>query len=201
MPSRQIVSNILEKDMIGEPVLLEAEYSAPLTHKQRVCDPALAGGALLDIGIYCLSFASMFFGNDIIDISTTFTKFETGVDATDNIHFTYRDGKKAHLRTSMVNSLYNRGIIQGTHGRLEVDDINNFSSIRVYDAEGNLLYIPEIPQKINGLEYELLACVRALETGTLECEELPHHESIQIMKQMDFLRRKWGIIYPFEIQN
>lgn len=198
MPSVQIVTALLDEGVIGEPLFLDAEYSAPLTHKQRVCDPALAGGALLEVGIYCLNFASMFLGNDIIEVSTHCTKYETGVDATDDIQYTYKNGKHAHLRTSMVNELVNRGIIWGTAGRIEVYDLNNFSRICVYDIEGKMIRTPQIPPQINGLEYEVLACIHALDASQLECAEMPHAEIVCIMEQMDYLRQKWGIVYPFE---
>lgn len=198
MPSRQIVEKLLVQGVIGEPVSLEAEFSVPLSHKQRMYDPALAGGALLDLGMYCLTFASMYFGDEIAGVTSHVEKLDTGVDATDDIYYTYADGKKAHLRTSMVTGPVNRGEIQGTQGRIEVDTLNNFSAIRVYDNAGNLSQEPEIPPQINGYEYEVLSCVRAMEAGALECEEMPHSETIEIMEQMDRLRREWGVVYPFE---
>ena len=79
-----------------------------------------------------------------------------------------------------------------------MDNLNNFSAIRVYDAEGNLRQEPEIPVQINGYEYEVLACVQAMKAGALECEEMPHSETLEIMEQMDRLRRDWGVVYPFE---
>ena len=199
MPGRQIVEKLLAQGVIGEPISLEAEFSVPLSHKQRMYDPALAGGALLDLGMYCLTFASMYFGDEIAEVTSRVEKLDTGVDAVDDIYYTYADGKKAHLRTSMVTGPVNRGEIKGTQGRIEVDTLNNFTAIRVYDNAGNLLQEPEIPAQINGYEYEVLACVRALETGTLECEEMPHSETIEIMEQMDRLRREWGVVYPFEV--
>lgn len=200
MPGRQIVERLLTQGVIGEPISLEAEFSVPLSHKQRMYDPALAGGALLDLGMYCLTFASMYFGDEIAGVTSQAEKLDTGVDAVDDIYYTYADGKKAHLRTSMITGPVNRGEIKGTRGRIEVDTLNNFTAIRVYDNAGNLLQEPEIPAQINGYEYEVLACVRALETGTLECEEMPHSETIEIMEQMDRLRREWGVVYPFEVE-
>ena len=200
MPGRQIVEKLLAQGVIGEPISLEAEFSVPLSHKQRMYDPALAGGALLDLGMYCLTFASMYFGDEIAEVTSRAEKLDTGVDAMDDIYYTYVDGKKAHLRTSMVTGPVNRGEIKGTQGRIEVDTLNNFSAIRVYDNAGNLLQEPEIPAQINGYEYEVLACVRAMEAGNLECEEMPHSETIEIMEQMDRLRREWGVVYPFEVE-
>lgn len=200
MPGRQIVERLLAQGAIGEPISLEAEFSVPLSHKQRMYDPALAGGALLDLGMYCLTFASMYFGDEIAEVTSRAEKLDTGVDAMDDIYYTYADGKKAHLRTSMITGPVNRGEIKGTWGRIEVDTLNNFTAIRVYDNAGNLLQEPEIPVQINGYEYEVLVCVRAMETGNLECEEMPHSETIEIMEQMDRLRREWGVVYPFEVE-
>lgn len=200
MPGRQIVESLLAQGVIGETISLEAEFSVPLSHKQRMYDPALAGGALLDLGMYCLTFASMYFGDEIAGVTSQAEKLDTGVDAMDDIYYTYADGKKAHLRTSMITGPVNRGEIKGTRGRIEVDTLNNFTAIRVYDNAGNLLQEPEIPVQINGYEYEVLACVRAMEAGNLECEEMPHSETIEIMEQMDRLRREWGVVYPFEVE-
>lgn len=197
-PARQIVENLLAEGVIGKPLSLEAEFSVPLSHKRRMYDPALAGGALLDLGMYCLTFASMYFGNAITDVTSRGERLDTGVDATDDITYTYEDGRKARLRTSMITGPVNRGEIRGTQGYIQVDHLNNFSAIRVYDAEGNLRRQPEIPDQINGYEYEVLACVRALKAGALECEEMPHSETLEIMEQMDRLRQDWGVVYPFE---
>ena len=102
MPARQIVEKLLAEGAIGEPLSLEAEFSVPLSHKQRMYDPALAGGALLDLGMYCLTFASMYFGDAVAEVISHAEKLDTGVDATDDIYYTYENGRKAHLRTSMV---------------------------------------------------------------------------------------------------
>ncbi len=198
IPARRIVEKLLEEGAIGEPLSLEAEFSVPLRHKQRMYDPALAGGALLDLGMYCLTFASMYFGDAVTEVTSHVEKLDTGVDATDDIYYTYADGRRAHLRTSMVTGPVNRGEIRGTQGCIQVETLNNFSAIRVYDAAGNLRQEPEIPAQINGYEYEVLACVRAMEAGALECGEMPHSETIEIMEQMDRLRRDWGVVYPFE---
>ncbi len=201
LPARQIVESLLKEGIIGDPLTLEAEFSVPLSHVRRMYDPALAGGALLDLGMYCLTFASMYFGNEIARVESRAEKLDTGVDAVDEIEYFYQDGRKAHLRTSMVTGPVNRGEIRGTRGRIEVDNLNNYAAIRVYDTAGNLLREPEIPPQINGYEYEVLACVRALEAGRQECAEMPHALTLEIMEQMDRLRRDWGVVYPFETEE
>ena len=198
MPAREIVHGVIESGAIGELTTIEGEFSIPLTHKQRMCDPALAGGALLDLGMYTLTFASMYFGDDIVSVESDCVKYETGVDAIDDICYTYQDGKKAHLRTSFVTGPINEGAIIGTNGKLTIETLNNYSKICRYDLNGNMEEEYPIPEQINGYEYEVLACLEALEEGRLECEEMPHKETIEIMRQMDTLRKMWGVRYPFE---
>ena len=68
----------------------------------------------------------------------------------------------------------------------------------MYDLNHNLLKTVEVPKQINGYEYEVLACKKALEAGALECPQMPHSETIRMMEWMDKLRADWGIRYPFE---
>lgn len=198
LPAADMIRKLLADGAIGEPQSLTAEFSIPLTHKQRMYDPALAGGALLDLGMYTLTFASMYFGDEIVKVETECEKYETGVDGTDLIHYTYADGKEAHLRTSFVTGPVNEGTICGTEGSLRVENLNNYSAIQRYDKEGNPCENVAIPPQINGYEYEVLACIRALEAGKTECEEMPHAETLEIMKRMDELRAAWGVVFPFE---
>lgn len=198
MPSRNTVEELLSQKIIGEPQRIEAEFSVELSHIERMTNPALAGGALLDLGMYTLTFTSMFFGDDIIKMESNCEKYETGVDATDNITLTYRDGKIANLRTSMVTGPKNYGKIYGTKGYIEVKDLNNFSKIDIYNEENECVKTLYPPKQINGYEYEVLACKEAIEADELECEQMPHEETLTIMRWMDQLRKSWGIIYPFE---
>lgn len=175
-----------------------AEFSEFLSQHQRMYDPALAGGALLDLGIYAITFASMYFGDDFSKVESSCEKYETGVDATNDIYFTYPDGKRAHLHSSFVNGSVNEGTIYGTKGSVHVDTLMNYSRICVNNLDGNLIKEYPIPSQINGYEYEVLACIDALDHGKLECEQMPHTETIKIMKWMDEIRYGWGIRYPFE---
>lgn len=198
IPAQNIIREVMDSGVLGDIQSLYAEFSVPLSHIQRMYDPNLAGGALLDLGMYALTFASMYFGDNIVSIETTCEKYETGVDATDDIVYTYANGKTAHLRTSFVQGPINEGKIFGTNGYLYASDLNNYSSIKRFDNEGNLVETYKIPAQINGYEYELLASLDAIERGELECTEMLHSETIEIMRQMDELRARWNVVYPFD---
>ena len=77
--------------------------------------------------------------------------------------------------------------------------IRDSRNIELHSPDGTLLQKISIPEQINGYEYEILACKRAIEDGEAECEDMPHAETLTIMKQMDALRQEWGIKYPFEV--
>ena len=199
IPARHIVRELLESGIIGKATSMKAVFEAPMTHIPRLTDPALAGGALLDIGVYTLNFASMFFGDDVEKIETTCVKYKTGVDGTDDIYYTYHDGKTAHLHTSILaDSVTRNGTIFGTKGSVFVEKISNYTAIRVYDREGSLLKDCPIPPQVNGYEYEILACKQALQNGKLECDEMPHQMTLAIMRRMDMLRETWGVRFPFD---
>lgn len=198
MPGRQMIQNIIESGKIGEVDSVEADFSVPISNVPRLNDPALAGGALLDLGIYTLTFASMFLGNDIASVKSRCIKYKTGVDATDFIEFTYNDGKQAFLRTSMVSGSRNEGRINGTAGYIEVFNLNSLEKINVYDLNGQLKETLIPPQIVNGYEYEVIESKKVIEEGKSECSMMTHAETIIIMKQMDELRKSWGVKYPFE---
>ena len=140
----------------------------------------------------------MFLGDDVATTRSRCIKYRTGVDATDFIEFTYADGKQAFLRTSMVSGSKNEGKINGTNGYIEVFNLNNLEKINIYDGDGQLKETIVPPQIVNGYEYEVLACIEAIKEGKLECEQMPHSETLLIMERMDELRRSWNVKYPFE---
>ena len=198
MPSRKIVTDIIESGELGDVHMLSANLGYRLIDKERLTNPELAGGALLDVGVYPLNFASMFFGNDIENITSSCVKFDTGVDGQAGMILTYKDGRMATLHTGMYAATEQYGIIYGSKGYLIAYNINNIDKIEVFSSDRKLIRTIHVPEQITGYEYEVEACMRALNEGRLECEEMPHSETIRLMEQMDTLRAQWGIRYPFE---
>lgn len=198
MPSRRMIDDLIGEGALGEVVSLTANLGYPLTHVERIMEPALAGGALLDIGIYPLNFASMVLGDEVEDVTSACVKTSTGVDAQSSIVLRYRDGKMATLHTTVLAATEQYGIIYGTKGYLIAHNINNIDRISLFGPDRSLRREITVPKQITGYEYEVEACRRALETGALECPEMPHAQTLRMMEQMDALRRDWGVRYPFE---
>lgn len=198
IPMRKTLDEVLSSGVIGTPYSLYATLSYPITDKARMVDPALAGGALLDIGVYTLNFASMVFGDDVKEVKASAILTERGVDAVDSIALHYRDGKMAVLHCDMRAASNREGAIYGDKGYIMVQNINNCEGIRVYSTEHQLLASYETPPQITGYEYEVLACKRAIENGDLECSEMSHAETLYIMELMDQIRAQIGVVYPNE---
>lgn len=198
MPMVDEIKKVLDSGMIGRPMLLSANLSYALEHVQRLYDPALAGGSLLDLGVYPINFASMFFGTDIAKVSSFCTYTETGVDKQETITIQYRDGKVASLTASHCCVGDRKGIIQGTSGFMVIENINNYENFTVYDKDRKKILFKKAPKQVTGYEYEVMACAQALREGALECPQMPHRETIRVMEFMDSLRKEWGVVYPFE---
>lgn len=196
MPGLQIIRQLIADGRIGDVDFVEAELSVSAGKAERFRRPELGGGALLDTGVYTLTFASLFLGDDVVSTRSRCIPFSTGVDATSVVELTYRDGRQAFLRQSMVEDYYSIGRINGTRGRIEVHGINGLGDIRIFDGDGELVEKRNPSNQINGYEYELLACVKAIEAGKLECAEMPHAQTLRIMEQMSGLHRSWGIELP-----
>lgn len=198
MPSRRYIKKIIDSGEIGVPSLLTAHLSYPVSHKERIIRPELGGGALLDLGVYCINFALMNFGDNISEITSVCTKSETGMDMTDNITIAYRDGRTAVLTSSALCADDRQGIIRGDRGYIVVDNINNPLHIELYDRSHELVRTYDMPPQITGFEYEVQACMDAIKAGKTEPEAMPHSEITKVMEIMDSLRADWGVRFPGE---
>ena len=198
MPSRQLINETLASGVIGRVSTLTCNLSYPVTYKERIIRPELAGGALLDVGIYGLNFALMHFGDDILrtDSSVAFT--DTGVDAQETITLHYRDGKMAVITAGVLARSDRKGIFYGDKGYIIVENINNPQSISVYNLSDELVEKIEVPAQITGYEYQIREAMARIRAGELEAASMPLSESIAVMERMDSLRKSWGLVYPME---
>lgn len=198
LPMRKVLEDVIASNVVGKPQMLTANLGYLISWKDRITKPELAGGALLDVGVYTLNFASMAFGDDIAQITGTAVLNENGVDLQNSITLVYKDGKMAVLNSSALGLSDRRGIIYCDNGYIETENVNNCEGIRVYDKDRRLIAAYEKPQQITGYEYEVEACVQAIEKGEIQCPQMPHEEILRMMSWMDELRRQWGIVYPME---
>lgn len=198
MPMWKTLREVLDSGVIGEPMTMTCNLCYLIDQVPRLMQPELGGGALLDVGVYTMNFASLVFGNEIETITTKALMTDTGVDAQNSMIFTYPNGKMAILNSSLRVLSDRKGIIYGTRGFVVVENINNFESITVYNENREVTAVYQQPEQITGYEYQVLACREAIEAGQTECPQMPHEETLRIMAQMDAVREQWGLKYPME---
>lgn len=198
MPLSHKIREIMESGIIGEPRIITATLCYMMEKKERIIKPELCGGALLDLGVYTLNFARMYFGTDIVRTVSNCHIGPTGMDMHECISLSYADGKMANLQSGALCLNDRQGIISGTEGHIRVDNINCPENIQVYRNYELVQTFCKSPDMINGYEYQVLEAKRCIENGLIESPMMPHEESISIMKQMDSLRMEWNVRYPMD---
>ena len=198
MPLSHKVTEIMQSGIIGEPRILTATLCYMMEHKERIVRPELCGGALLDLGVYCLNFARMYFGTDIKRTVTNVHIGPTGMDMHECISLSYADGKMANLQSGALCLNDRQGIISGVDGYIRVDNVNCPELVEVYRNYELVATYKKPADMVTGYEYQVFECKRCIEQGLLESPMMPHAETLSIMKQMDELRKEWGVRYPMD---
>ncbi len=199
MPLSLQIADLVRNGAIGNPHTLSANLCYPISEKERVKQPELGGGALLDIGIYALNFTAMVFGDGIERTVSACTKNEEGVDAQESITQFFRGNRMAVLYSSIYPRSDRKGIISGDGGHIIVENINNPEIARVYNLDYQLVAEYPAPKQISGFEYQVAACFDAMDKGLLETPFMPHKETLRIMRMMDEFRREWGVVFPNDL--
>ncbi|MDE5596948.1 MAG: Gfo/Idh/MocA family oxidoreductase, partial [Lachnospiraceae bacterium] len=198
MPSRTIINNLLADGLIGEVKTLTANLSYMIADKERIIRPELAGGALLDVGVYTLNFALMHFGNRITQKQSVVHLTETGVDGQNVMTLSYEDGRLAVLNSGIYGLSDRQGIFYGSKGCMVVDNINNPLEVKIYNEKQMLSKTITMPEQINGYEYEIRETIECMKKGEKECPSMKHEDTLEVLRIMDEFRREWGVRYPNE---
>jgi predicted dehydrogenase len=199
-PTMVKVRELLESGAIGEPRFLSANigWKSSFDPESRLFNPDLGGGALLDGGVYPVSFASMVLGPPSA-IASVASLGETGVDEQEAIALAYPSGAVASLGVTIQASPISIGLILGTTGRIEIHHDWHRPEGLTYTPYGGEPQRFDYPQtEGNGYQYEAIEVARCLREGMLESPVMPLDESLQIMATMDTLRAQWGVRYPME---
>jgi dihydrodiol dehydrogenase / D-xylose 1-dehydrogenase (NADP) len=198
LPSLKKLRQLLSENVIGDILQLTADFALRFQFdpKHRLFDPEKGGGALLDLGIYPVSFSSMIFGAPK-QIKSFAHLGETGVDEQASIILEFDDGKMATLYTSTRFNSPSEALLIGSTGRIKIHG-------PIYSPTQITLYQDEKETKMDfsfegvGLHFEAQEVVNCLKAGKYESEIMPLDESFSIMKTMDQIRKQWGLVYPTE---
>ncbi len=175
--------------MLGDIVTLTADHGQWFAEDPefRLFAPELGGGALLDLGVYPVSFASMVLGPPDRIVSISDAAF-TGVDAQTSMLFGYNSGAQAVLTCTLRAKSPTRASIVGTDARIEIDgDFYAPTDITLIPRDGDPISI-ESTHEGRGLRHQADEVARRLAAGDLESPVMPLDETISIMETMDTVR-------------
>lgn len=195
LPHMVRIRQILAEGLLGDVRVLLADHAQNIEHIPRLHDPALGGGALLDLGIYPVSFAwDVFGGPSSIQAHATLT--EAGVDRETAIILGYPSGAHAVLHSQMSGTGPNRAALVGDQGRIEIDSVwYTVVGFTRYDADGAI--VERFEQKVEGrgMHFQAAELERIVASGRIEGDVLPPSQSVGIMSTLDTVRGIIGVTY------
>ncbi|WP_035812963.1 Gfo/Idh/MocA family protein [Jiangella gansuensis] len=199
LPHMRRIDQLLRSEVLGEITTVVADHGQLIPPgEHRLHRPELAGGALLDLGVYPVSFASHLLGRPAT-VTAAGTLLSSGLDAQTSMVLTYEGGAHAVLTTTLGARTPNRAAITGTQARIEIDDVwytpTSFSLVRPASATPERF---EQPRVGGGLRHQAIEVGRLLRAGATESPLMPLDETVWIMETLDEVRRQIGLRFPGE---
>ena len=194
------IRELLAGDTLGDIRTVLADHGQWFPHdpQHRLFNPALGGGALLDLGIYPVSFASMVLGSPS-QVTAVSTPASTGVDAQTSLLLEHPGGQHAVLNTTLEARSPTRAAIVGTLARIEIDPkFYAPTTFTVVAFDGTVVERYDVAHEGGGLRHQAAEVGRCLADGRLESAVMPLDESVAIMETLDEVRRQIGLVYPSE---
>lgn len=200
LPHMVRIREIIKAGEIGEVHTLIADHTQllPDDPKGRLRNLELGGGALLDLGIYPVSFAWDLFGEPS-NVFARATMTETGVDRETVIILEYPESQRAMIHTALDTPGSNRAAIIGTLGRIELESVwYTPTAFTAFNHHGEMTerYVSEVSGR--GMQFQSWELERLVAEGPSETDVLPPTQSVHVMQTLDEVRRQIGLVYPGE---
>jgi predicted dehydrogenase len=198
LPQMAMIREVLAEGRIGRPMVVEATHhqALPTDPGHRLRDPALGGGAMLDLGVYPVSFAV-----DVLGVPTSLvaagTLSEQGVDEQMGLVLTHEGGAQSMIHFGMDLRSPNTASIIGETGRIDLDSTwYTPTTWRIRDRDGAVLEEFDSREERTGYGHEARAVEAMIASGVHEGGPMDPEETVAIMGVMDEARRQVGVRYP-----
>jgi len=200
LPHMRAVRSFLDRGAIGEVRSLHADHTQrlPMDHNHRLNNLDLAGGALLDLGVYPISFAHDLLG-PVEHVQAEATFKPTGVDASVASVIRHVGGAISTSFSSSETRGPNRATVLGTEGRLEIDATWYAPArVTVLDADDTVVEVYDQPVSGRGMHYQAAEVERLLAAGQTASPLMTPAGSVDVMATLDAVRERIGLRYPGE---
>jgi len=198
---RELVARV-QDGAIGTVRLIQADFGfhAPYNPEGRLLNPALGGGALLDVGVYPVALTFLFLGEPARIYSAAHIG-QTGVDEQCALLFEYADGALALLSAAIQTETPKEATLCGTQGRIRIHTPwwkpSEATLTRADGSEEAIRY----PYTGDGLQFEIRHVHDCLHQGLTESPWMPLEETLRILRVLDQIRAQWGLVYPDEVNG
>lgn len=197
-PIFQSLKDIQDQQLIGEFKSVIANIGGYGLNNDRLIDKNLAGGALLDIGVYNLNLMFEIFGHEFTEMTTVWNQGATGVDYQHTLCFAFANQATATLHATIQAQTMNGALISGSEGYLTIDHVSECNQIDIYTHQHEKIQtITKHPEMI-GYEYEFLQLAACLKQGKTTFDEVPPSFTQQLLHVTDCIRQAWQLNYPGE---
>lgn len=190
LPVHRKVLEVVKNKEIGEIKLLQGDFGfqSIFDYENRLYNKALGGGSLLDVGIYCVSYASFILGNNISKVFARGDLAKTGVDECVTMNLSYKNGGEAQLYSSIVLNTKRDMVITGTKGYMVIPRFSNGEKLFLKTEEYEKNY--DFSFDINGFEYEIEEVNESIRNSKVESEIMSWEDSLEVMKIIDIIKEK-----------
>ncbi len=203
MPVLAQLRKWLDEGAIGEVEMVQANFcfSMPFDASHRMFDKSLGGGALLDLGIYPITFAQWLMQQAPTQVAATGVIGKSGVDEKNIVTLKYPNGVLASLTSGATANASNDAWIFGSKGKIKIPDFWHCQEAMLFRDDAQPVGHISIPHRINGYEYEIEEVHRCLKAGLIESPDMSWQESLGVMAIMDQVRGQIGLEYQADLDK
>ena len=201
LPGIEKLRELLAEGVIGEVHTVKADFclSGEFSPEHRLRNKALAGGALLDLGIYPVTLAALVFNEAPERIQSSVVLGETGVDDRSFYLFDYSEGRRAMLSSSFTTAAPTEALVCGSRGYIRLPWFLDGRELQVFQNDETEPEILKFPYgEGENFTFEIAHAMDCISSGKIESDILPLAETLAVMQTMDTLRAQWGLKYDGE---
>ena len=198
LPHVAALRRVIERGEIGDVVRVEADFggSPPYNPTDPNFNPALAGGALLDLGVYPIAFAQDLLGTPT-GVTAVGTLAGTGVDVESTVTLDFEGRAQAIARSSFLADTPRTAVVIGTDGRIDVDpEFYAPTTFTVTRRDGTRTRFEEPVD--GGMQFEAAEVARCIAAGRAESPRVSWQSTLDVMRTLDAARGQLGVLYPGE---
>jgi dihydrodiol dehydrogenase / D-xylose 1-dehydrogenase (NADP) len=201
LPVYRQVQKWLDSDKIGDIQLMISSlgFLARRDVEDRLLNPGLAGGTVLDLGVYAMAVTRLVFQKNPLSVKALGFVGETGVEEAISVSLDYGNGSLSQFTCTFLVSPSNQVDIFGSKGKISIHPVYNSAeraTLMVYGREKQV----HLPHSINGFEYQIIEAQRCIREGKIDSPLMPLEKTIDNLRILDEIRNQIGVSYPFEIK-